>query len=101
MNSVLDIAPSIPSDVAKKARSHGSFRRPLAAAGVVVYVLGLLTAMLWSFFIGGDWKVGLLTLPHAFLAALFAGGAMGMALLFPDPYVAENGEPPAKLPDFD
>lgn len=82
-------------------RAHGTIRKKIAIAGVTVYVVGLLTAMLWSFFTGGDWVTGLLTIPQALLAALFAGGSMGMALLFPDPYVAEHGEVPATLPDFD
>jgi hypothetical protein len=73
----------------------------IAVAGLSVYAGGLLTAMLWSFFASGDWFTGLLTIPHALLAGLFAGGAMAMALLYPDPYVGEDGEPPARLPDFD
>lgn len=100
MNGVLEVvAPKV--ERVERAPAHGRGRRVIAVAGLSVYVVGLLTAMLGSFFSGGDWVTGLFTIPHALLAGLFAGGAMGMALLFPDPYVGEDGEPPATLPDFD
>lgn len=99
MNGVLEVSALRIAD--RKAHSHGKARRVIAVAGLSVYVGGLLTAMLWSFFASGDWFTGLLSLLHALLAALFAGGAMGMAMLCPDPYIAEAGEKPATLPDFD
>jgi hypothetical protein len=83
------------------APAHGRIRKGIAIAGVTVYSAGLLVAMLGTAFAGGDWRVGLLTIPHALLAALFAGGSMGMALLAADPYVAGHGEAPATPPDFD
>lgn len=99
MSGVLEVGAA-RIDV-QKVRHHGGSRRAIAVTALIVYVGGLLTAMLWSFFASGNWIMGLLTIPQALLAAVFAGGAMGMAMLCPDPYIAEPGEKPATLPDFD
>lgn len=81
--------------------SHGRGHRVVALAGVLIYGFGMLGGMLWSAFSSGDLWVGLLFLPQALLALTFGAGSMGMALLAPDPYIAEDGQAPATLPDFD
>jgi hypothetical protein len=74
--------------------------RRLALAAVLIYGGGMLGAMISGALLTGDWVLSLLILPQCLLAVAAGGGAMGMALLAPDPYVGEHGRPPGKLPDF-
>jgi hypothetical protein len=61
--------------------------RKIAAAGVAVYGLGMLSAMIGTAILSGDWLLTLLVLPQTLFAVLCGAGAMGAALLAPDPYL--------------
>lgn len=78
----------------------GGAERKISLAAVLVYGGGMLAAMLSGMVATGDWFNALIFIPHALLAVACGAGAMAMALMAPDPYVSEHGEPPAKLPDF-
>ncbi len=78
----------------------GGAERKISLAAVLVYGGGMLAAMLFGMIVTGEWLNALIFLPHALLAVGCGAGAMAMALMAPDPYVSEHGEPPAKLPDF-
>ncbi len=78
----------------------GGAERKISLAAVLVYGGGMLAAMLSGMVATGEWLYALIFLPHALLAVACGAGAMGMALMAPDPYVSEHGKPPAKLPDF-
>ena len=75
---------------AEGAPRGGGGARSLATAGVVVYGLGMLSAMIGTAILTGDWLLTLLILPQALCAVGFGAGAMGGALLAPDPYVKEH-----------
>ena len=89
-----------PSTSTPPAVHKGGAERKVALAAVLVYGGGMLAAMLSGLIVSGEWLYAAIFLPHALLAIGCGAGAMGMALLAPDPYVGEHGEPPAKLPDF-
>lgn len=64
--------------------------RWIAGIAVAVYGLGMLGAMIGTAVVQGEWLLTLLILPQALCAALFGAGAMGGALLAPDPYVKSH-----------
>ena len=93
----MEAAAPVPAALPKPA---SKLPKRIALAGALVYGLGMFGAMVGSALLNGEWGIALLVVPQAALAVMFGAGAMGLALLAPDPYVAEPGHPPAKLPDF-
>ena len=94
-------APKLERPVAPPAAKPASkLPKRIARAGALIYGLGMFGAMVGSALLNGEWGIALLVAPQAALAVMFGAGAMALALLAPDPYVAEPGHPPARLPDF-
>jgi hypothetical protein len=65
----------------------GSIPRKIAGLAVAVYGTGMLTAMVGTAVLSGDWLLTAIMLPQCLFAVLFGAGAMCGALLAPDPYV--------------
>ena len=71
-------------------KARMSAGKVIAIAGVAVYGLGMLAAMIGTIVQQGDWLLLALVIPQALCAVLFGAGAMGGALLAPDPYVKSH-----------
>ena len=89
------VTPAAPA-----ATSHGAVERAVSWGAVLLYGGGMFAAFMSGLVMAEDWLTALMFVPHALAAAVFGAGAMGLALMAPDPYVSEHGRPPAKLPDF-
>lgn len=87
-------------DTPAVAKPASKLPKRIAVAGVLIYGLGMFGAIIGSALLNGEWGIALLVVPQAILAVAFGAGSMALALLAPDPYVAEPGRPSAKLPDF-
>jgi hypothetical protein len=100
MIAVEQEARIVPATPAAETASHGGLERALSWTAVLLYGGGMFAAFMSGLVLAEDWKTALMFVPHGLAAALFGAGAMGFALMAPDPYLSEHGKPPAKLPDF-